>query len=243
MAARVLVLHGPNLNLSTELEQLDVELTRRAMELGFELKIVQANSEGALVDALHLEREKISGVVVNAARLAPIAEVLAEAIMLVKKPSVEVLFDPAMKVRSALRGVVLDQFTGRGVEPYVRALNELKSEADLPAAPPSPPASIRKTIGRKMPTEAERAAKVSSAAVGGLSRAMVRDKIAERLSGKLTPSGLAIWARAQWQQLQRGAPVESGQRDRLEDVLQTLLLSMSSKANDNQLIELMTQLG
>ena len=43
--------------------------------------------------------------------------------------------------------------------------------------------------------------------------------------------------------MQRGSPVESGQRDRLEDILQTLLLTASAKANDHQLIELMTQLG
>lgn len=76
-----------------------------------------------------------------------------------------------------------------------------------------------------------------------LSRESVRRKIAERLSGKVTPAGLATWARAQWTEVQRGAPVESGQRDRLEDVLQQLLLSAQMKASDHQLIELMTQLG
>ena len=42
---------------------------------------------------------------------------------------------------------------------------------------------------------------------------MIKEKISERLSGALTPAGLATWARVQWQQIQRGAPVESGQRD------------------------------
>jgi 3-dehydroquinate dehydratase-2 len=100
----------------------------------------------------------------------------------------------------------------------------------------------RKTIGRAAPNAAEKFDGTQKIA-GALTRVQVRDKISERLSGKLSPSGLATWARSQWQQLQRGAPVESGQRDKLEDVLQTLLLSSASKANDHQLIELMTQLG
>jgi len=77
----------------------------------------------------------------------------------------------------------------------------------------------------------------------GLTREDVRRRIAERLSGRLSPSGLATWARQQWQSIQRGAPCETGQRDKLEDVLQTLLLSTASKASDEQLIDLMTQLG
>jgi 3-dehydroquinate dehydratase-2 len=77
----------------------------------------------------------------------------------------------------------------------------------------------------------------------GLTREDVRKRIAERLSGRLSPGGLATWARQQWQELQRGAPCETGQRDRLEDVLQSLLLSQASKASDEQLIDLMTQLA
>jgi 3-dehydroquinate dehydratase II len=91
-----------------------------------------------------------------------------------------------------------------------------------------------KSLGRRAP---------GAPASNVLSRESVRRKIAERLSGKLTPAGLATWARSQWNEVQRGAPVESGQRDHLEDVLQQLLLSAQMKASDHQLIELMTQLG
>ena len=77
-----------------------------------------------------------------------------------------------------------------------------------------------------------------------LSRALVRQKIAERLSGRLSPAGLATWARTHWLEVQRGAPAESGQRELLEDTLQRLTLSTlpASKLSDEQLIELMTQL-
>src|SRR4051812_39172807 len=99
MPSRVLLLHGPKPKPSLDLAELDAELEARAEKLGLDLKTFQANSEGALVDALHAERTRVSGVIINAARLAPHAEVLAEAVALVKRPTVEVVTDPALKSR------------------------------------------------------------------------------------------------------------------------------------------------
>jgi 3-dehydroquinate dehydratase-2 len=275
MPARILVLHGPNLNLITDLADIDAQLDRKGLKGALDLKSFQANSEGALVDALHAERTKVTGIIVNAGKLAPSADVLAEALLLVKRPTVEVLFDQALKSRSVLKPAVLQQVVGRGAEPYLKALeilsNSVASSAVRPTAAieiqPGAPGltvsddegetgpinktEVKKSLGRKQasdegPTNLIRKSigkGVKAVPQPSLSRAIVRDKISERLSGKLTPAGLATWARSQWQQIQRGAPVESGQRDRLEDVLQTLLLSASTKANDHQLIELMTQLG
>jgi 3-dehydroquinate dehydratase-2 len=276
MPARILVLHGPNLNLITDLADIDAQLDRKGLKGALDIKSFQANSEGALIDALHAERTKVTGIIVNAGKLAPSADVLAEALTLVKRPTVEVLFEQSLKSRSALKPVVLQQVVGRGAEPYLKALDVLSNSVATsavrptaaiqiqPGAPgltvsddegeitgPIIKAELKKSLGRKQaseegPTNLIRKTMgkgVKAIAEPSLSRAMVRDKISERLSGKLTPAGLATWARSQWQQIQRGAPVESGQRDRLEDVLQTLLLSASTKANDHQLIELMTQLG
>ncbi|MBK7862020.1 MAG: type II 3-dehydroquinate dehydratase [Archangiaceae bacterium] len=272
MPSRVLLLHGPNLNLLFDLAELDAELEQRARKLGIDLKTFQANSEGALVDALHAERTKVSGVIVNAAKLAPTAAVLAEALLLVKRPAIEVVTDKKSKARSALEGAVLE--TVRGEDAYVDALEamalELRADqgratgmnipvvdddvtGELPKDEVVKKSLGRKTAGRPVPANAGggkktlgravegNTAKVDAESVG-LTRAMVREKIAERLSGKLTSAGLSTWARDKWQSLQRGAPCESGHRDKLEDVLQTLVVSAAAKANDHQLIELMTQL-
>ncbi|MBN1205715.1 MAG: 3-dehydroquinate dehydratase [Myxococcaceae bacterium] len=109
-----------------------------------------------------------------------------------------------------------------------------------------------KTLGRKGPVAevpAKGAKTLGREAKGTpaadlLSRALVRQKIADRLSGKLTPGGLATWARTQWLEVQRGAPAESGYRDLLEDSLQSLTLSTlpASRLSDEQLVDLMTQL-
>jgi 3-dehydroquinate dehydratase-2 len=103
---------------------------------------------------------------------------------------------------------------------------------------PTGPASPQKTLGRKA-----KGAQGSSAA-DFLSRALVRQKIADRLAGRLTPSELATWARSKWTDVQLGAPAESGYRDLLEDCLQRLTLSTMpvSKLSDPELVDMMTRL-
>jgi 3-dehydroquinate dehydratase-2 len=120
------------------------------------------------------------------------------------------------------------------------------SPAPLPAGATGKPSG--KTLGRRpgaTPSARSGPAPAARAAdTGILSRAKVRQRIADRLSGRLTPAGLSTWARAQWLELQRGAPVESGQRELLEETLQQLLLGLEkpSRLSDEQLVELMAAL-
>lgn len=129
-----------------------------------------------------------------------------------------------------------------------------KAATPAPPAAPGPsvslpaPKSGAKTLGRRVgPASLGRTGPLPSSRAaegGGLSRAKVRARIAERLSGRLTPAGLSTWARTQWLELQRGAPAESGQRELLEETLQQLLLGLEkpSRLSDDQLVELMTAL-
>ena len=97
-----------------------------------------------------------------------------------------------------------------------------------------------KTLGRGAPQ-----APVGTRRPGaGLTRAEVRAHIADRLAGRLSPAGLATWARGEWVTLQRGAAVEAGQRDQLEEVLQALFLAVQPRAalSDTQLVEWMAAL-
>lgn len=64
---KVLVLHGPNLNLlgsrqpeiygRETLGDIDNDLRRRAVLAGWEIDCFQSNHEGALIDAIHAARE------------------------------------------------------------------------------------------------------------------------------------------------------------------------------------------
>ena len=109
-------------------------------------------------------------------------------------------------------------------------------------APPAPPAAARagKTLGRAGPQPAPGTRRPGA----GLTRAEVRSRIADRLAGRLTPAGLATWARGEWVALQRGAAVEAGQREQLEDVLQALFLAVQPRGalSDTQLVEWMAAL-
>ncbi len=110
-----------------------------------------------------------------------------------------------------------------------------------PATPPAAaPARPGKTLGRAAAEPTPGTRRPGS----GLTRAEVRARIADRLAGRLTPSGLATWARGEWVALQRGAAVEAGQRDQLEEVLQALFLAVQPRAalSDHQLVEWMAAL-
>ncbi|RPH72807.1 MAG: 3-dehydroquinate dehydratase [Myxococcaceae bacterium] len=108
------------------------------------------------------------------------------------------------------------------------------------AAQASAPATGAKTLGRAALEPAPGTRRPGA----GLTRAEVRSRIADRLAGRLTPAGLATWARGEWVALQRGAAVEAGQRDQLEEVLQALFLAVQPRGalSDHQLVEWMAAL-
>jgi len=111
-----------------------------------------------------------------------------------------------------------------------------------PSGTPAPAVApgAGKTLGRGAPPPPPGTRRPGA----GLTRAEVRARIADRLAGRLTPAGLATWARGEWVALQRGAAVEAGQRDQLEEVLQALFLAVQPRAalSDTQLVEWMAAL-
>jgi 3-dehydroquinate dehydratase-2 len=109
MGMKLLVLHGPNLNLLGEregtaggrYEDLNSALRSRAAGHGIELKIVQSNHEGVLIDTLHAERRNVDGVVVNPAGLFG-SHALRDALEAVGVPAIEVHLDGARAKPSVL---------------------------------------------------------------------------------------------------------------------------------------------
>lgn len=290
MGMKLLVLHGPNLNLLGEregtaggrYEDLNSALRSRAAGHGIELKIVQSNHEGVLIDTLHAERRNVNGVVVNPAGLFG-SHALRDALEAVGVPAIEVHLDGARAKQSVLKEVCTAQLSGKGFDSYLQAIDrfaqseptagrergkaaasgkaktigrktEGQSSAPVKAlARTAEAGGPAKTLGRKgqadKPAKAEKEKSLGRGSKGTpaadlLTRALVRQKISDRLSGKLSPGGLASWARTQWLEVQRGAPAESGYRDMLEDSLQTLTLSTlpASRLTDEQLVDMMTQL-
>jgi 3-dehydroquinate dehydratase-2 len=97
---KVLVLHGPNLNLlgkrepgiygSMTLEQINAHLLEMAAREGVEVRILQSNHEGELVTAIQDAMGWADGIVMNAAAYTHTSVALRDAISAVKLPAIEV---------------------------------------------------------------------------------------------------------------------------------------------------------
>jgi 3-dehydroquinate dehydratase-2 len=96
----VLVLHGPNLNLlgtrepqvygATMLAEIDARLQIEGAALGLEIRCLQSNHEGALIDALHAARAWAAGVLINPGGYTHTSVALRDAIVAIGLPVVEV---------------------------------------------------------------------------------------------------------------------------------------------------------
>jgi 3-dehydroquinate dehydratase-2 len=97
---KILVLHGPNLNLlgtrepevygSISLDDINNKVIELGKELGAEIKCLQSNHEGALIDALHDARTWANGVVFNPGAYTHTSIALRDAISAIVIPVVEV---------------------------------------------------------------------------------------------------------------------------------------------------------
>lgn len=143
---RILVLHGPNLDLlgtrepeiygSQTLHELQAEITHWALELGLEVVHFQSNHEGALIDRIH-ERD-FEASIVNAGGLTHTSVSLRDALLGISRPFVEVhLTDPstreAFRQVNFLSDVALASIVGQGADGYRIALETLA--ARFPAEP------------------------------------------------------------------------------------------------------------
>ncbi|CDF02344.1 MAG: type II 3-dehydroquinate dehydratase [Ruminococcus sp.] len=100
MIKKILVIHGPNLNLlgerepgiygSTGIDELNKNIIARAKEQGLECEIFQSNHEGAIIDKLHAARLKFDGVIINAGAYTHYSYAIRDAIAAIKIPCIEV---------------------------------------------------------------------------------------------------------------------------------------------------------
>lgn len=97
---KILLLHGPNLNLlgwrepgiygTVGFDEINARMKRVAEEHGCELRVFQSNSEGALVDAIHDARNWADGIVINPGAYSHYSIALRDALAAVKLPTIEV---------------------------------------------------------------------------------------------------------------------------------------------------------
>lgn len=144
---RLLVLHGPNLNLfgrrephiygTTTLAEINERLRTLAGELAVDLHIVQSNHEGTLIDALHENIDTAQGALVNPAGLTQYGVPLHDAIKAMPFPVFEVHMSniaarEPWRAHSIISPAVKGTIQGLGWRSYtagLRALAEIAAEA------------------------------------------------------------------------------------------------------------------
>ncbi len=97
---KILLIHGPNLNLlgSREtsvygvntLDSINEECFKLARELGIELDIHQTNSEGEIVDLIQAAAKEAKGIVINPGAYTHYSYAIRDAVAAVELPTVEV---------------------------------------------------------------------------------------------------------------------------------------------------------
>lgn len=137
---RILVLHGPNLNLLGEREpeiygretlaEIDAALGRVAAELGAEVESFQSNHEGALIDRLQVARGRVDGLIVNLGGFTHTSVALRDALIATEIPFIEVHLSNLNKRESFRRDslvadVAVGQIMGLGAIGYELALRAL----------------------------------------------------------------------------------------------------------------------
>jgi 3-dehydroquinate dehydratase II len=137
---RILVLHGPNLNLlgvrepgvygTTTLEGINASLSTLAQELCVELRTVQSNSEGALVDAIQGALADCDAILINPAAYTHTSVAIRDAVAATALPAVEVHLSniharEAFRTHSYLAPVAVGQICGFGPDSYLLGLRAL----------------------------------------------------------------------------------------------------------------------
>jgi len=137
---KILILHGPNLNLlgsrepeqygTCTLETINAQLAEVAQQKGVEVEFYQSNHEGFLIDKIHSARGAVDGIVINAGAYTHTSIGIRDAILGCGIPTVEVHLSniyarEAFRRTSVLSDVALGVIAGFKEQSYLLALEAI----------------------------------------------------------------------------------------------------------------------
>lgn len=139
-AYKVLILHGPNLNLTgfrepdvygkKPLDEIDADIQAAAAKLNVDVRILQSNSEGVLIDTIQEHRRWADAIVINPGGLSHYSIALRDALTSVRLPVVEVHLSNVhtreeFRRNSVVSPVTVGQIVGFGGYGYILAMEAL----------------------------------------------------------------------------------------------------------------------
>src|SRR5580698_2534264 len=139
---KVLVMHGPNLNLlgerepevygRTTLADIDRDLHNLAAELALDLETFQSNSEGLLVDRIQAARGQIAVLIINPAAYTHTSVAIRDVILAIGVPCIEVHLSNVYKREpfrhhSTIADVAVGRIMGFGGDGYLIALRAARN--------------------------------------------------------------------------------------------------------------------
>ena len=142
---KVLLIHGPNLNLtgqrepgiygSNTLASINAEVVQKCERLGMECAVFQSNSEGALIDRIHAAREDCDAIIMNAGAYTHYSYAIRDALASITVPKVEIHISNIME-REDFRKVSVTapacdkQIYGHGLNGYLEAIDFVLEKLD-----------------------------------------------------------------------------------------------------------------
>jgi 3-dehydroquinate dehydratase-2 len=145
LTRRLLLVNGPNLNLlgtrepsvygSDTLADVERLATETAAAAGWEIRSVQSNHEGVLIDAIHAARTDCAGIVINPGGLTHTSVALRDALSGVDLPIAEVHISNVHRREefrhpSYVSGIADVVIAGAGINGYAYAVRQLISRSD-----------------------------------------------------------------------------------------------------------------
>ena len=137
---KILVLQGPNINMlgkrkaehygSVTMEEIHKKMSQKASELGCELTFFQSNHEGAMIDYIQSNSDRVQGIIINAGALTHYGLSMRDALADAGLPTVEVHLSnihsrEEFRRLSVVAALAVGQIAGLGWRGYLYALEYL----------------------------------------------------------------------------------------------------------------------